>query len=167
MALLPTMTPEISSMLGWGPSSQSPAGRGSEEAYGDCSGFSVCVLHSTCSLRYFLTAANRDLWSSRSLTALRLYPSAPLSVRGLQNWQQMSLQKSQYLCLTAEGRHEEGQHSPPASPAAPHRVAVRDITLQGCPARSPVMFFLPTMLALSSSDSAITVKVAKKEARRL
>lgn len=165
MALLPTMTPEISSVLGWGPSSQSPAGRGSEEAYGDCSGFSVCVLHSTCSLRYFLTAANRDLWSSRSLTVLSLCPSAPLSVGGLQNWQQMSLQKSQYLCLTAEGRHEEGQHSPPASPAAPHRVAVRDITLQGCPARSPVMCLV--IIRLCNHCEGGKKGPENKEARRL
>ena len=53
---------------------------------------------------------------------------------------------------------KRGSHSPPA----PHRVAVRDVTLQGWPARPPLMLPLPTMLVLSSSGPAIAVKVAKK-----
>lgn len=57
---------------------------------------------------------------------------------------------------------KRGSRSPPASPPAPHRASLRDVTLQGWPARSPIMVPLPTMPILLSSDPAIVVKVAKK-----
>lgn len=53
---------------------------------------------------------------------------------------------------------KRGSHSPPA----PLRVAVRDVTLQGWPTRSPLTLLLPTVPLLSSSDPAVAVKVAKK-----
>lgn len=54
---------------------------------------------------------------------------------------------------------KRSSHSTPALP--PHGVAVRDVTLQGWPARSPLLLLLPTMPVLSSNP-AIAVKVAKK-----
>lgn len=57
---------------------------------------------------------------------------------------------------------KRGSHSPPASAPAPHQVAVRDVTVQGWPARSPLMLPLPNTPVWSPSDSTITVKVAKR-----
>lgn len=53
---------------------------------------------------------------------------------------------------------KRGSHSPPA----PHQVAVRDVTVQAWPARSPLMLPLPNMPVWSSADPTITVKVAKR-----